>query len=178
MFLVSGVAVAIQADGDGGDVFTDAPSLPWPSRLPGGDPGAAIPRVCVRTIGSALLFIVPVAAVCTLIERNVELKRRLLNHALQDLYQLQMEVCRLKLRSSTRRPARYLLELAAERHSASPVHAAAGEKVHRGKDRLHAGEPVPRFRGVAWLGSRNAAWDGGYSRHRCLEGVRWHVIAC
>jgi CRP-like cAMP-binding protein len=112
IFLVSGAVVAIQADRNGDDVFTDV--IQSPAAIAGPEAILALPsRVGVRTVGSATLVIVPVATVRTLIHQDAELAQRFLNQALQDLHQLQMEVCRLKHRSSTQRLAYYLLEMVA-----------------------------------------------------------------
>jgi CRP-like cAMP-binding protein len=111
MFLMSGAAVATQADGDHGDALTDVIQAPSAIAYPEAILGLPS-RFGIRTIGSVTLILVPIAPLRTMIEQDAELARRFLSHALRDLHRLQAEVCELKRRSSTQRLAHYLLELA------------------------------------------------------------------
>ncbi|PPQ27036.1 Crp/Fnr family transcriptional regulator [Rhodopila globiformis] len=111
IFLMSGAAVATQANGDHGDVLIDV--IQSPSAIACPEAILGLPsRFGVRTISSVTLVIVPTAPLRTLIEQDTEVARRFLSHALLDLHRLQIEICELKRHPATQRLARYLLGLA------------------------------------------------------------------
>src|SRR4051812_33405396 len=92
IFLISGAAVAMQADGDHGDAFTDVIQAPSAIACPEAILGLPS-RVGIRTVGSATLVIVPIAPLRMIIEQDAELARRFLSHALREMYRLQAETC-------------------------------------------------------------------------------------
>lgn len=113
IFLVGGVAVAIQRGGQRVDALADV-LLP-PAAVAGPAALMGLPSlVGVRTIASSRLILVPVTALRSLIEQDAELGRRFLTDALRELHMLQGECLKLKLRSSAQRLAQYLLALAGD----------------------------------------------------------------